>query len=84
MVTDLPSPMAPDTVHAAVASGKERGGAGAGGLGVERATGPDDGFLKGRLGRSRFGENARYMVSADELRDELCVKGECNTKILVT
>lgn len=51
--------------------GLERGVGGVGGmvegLGLERATGLDEGFLKGRLGRTRLGENERYMATADKI-----------------
>lgn len=30
---------------------------------AQRATGLDDGFLKGRLGRTKFGESERYMAA---------------------
>lgn len=36
-----------------------------GGSDAQRATGLVDGFLKGRLGRTRLGENELYMVAAD-------------------
>lgn len=32
---------------------------------AQRARGLDDGFLKGRLGPTRFGENELYMAAAD-------------------
>lgn len=38
-----------------------------GGNTEERPTGFDDGFLKGRLGRTRFGENVRFMVAPDSV-----------------
>lgn len=38
-----------------------------GGDAAERPTGFDDGFLKGRLGRTRFGENVRFMVATDSV-----------------
>lgn len=33
---------------------------------AERPKGFDDGFLKGRLGRTRFGENMRFMVAPNK------------------
>lgn len=59
---DLPSPMAPEAGRTGVALGMV--GCLGEGNAVIRATGVDDGFLKGWLGRTRFGENERYMVAA--------------------
>lgn len=53
--------MAPDAGRSGVASGALRC---LGGGDAHRAAGLDDGFLKGRLGRTRFGENERYMAAA--------------------
>lgn len=60
--TDLPSPMAPDAGRTGVAAGLVRGLGG--GDAVETAAGLDDGFLRGRLGRTRSGENERSMPTA--------------------
>lgn len=37
-----------------------------GGVAVATATGLDDGFLRGRLGRTRCGANDRFMATAAE------------------
>lgn len=60
--TGLPSPMAPAAGRGGVASGVES--CRTGGEAGERARGLDEGFLKGRLGRARFGGNERYMAAA--------------------
>lgn len=63
--------MAPDAGRTAVAPGMVSC-LGAGDA-VDTATGLEDGFLKGRLGRTRLGENVRFMVAAGQ-RHKHCVK----------
>lgn len=65
---DLQFPKAPAAGRTGATSGMERC------LGegdAQRATGLDDGFLKGRLGRTRFGENELYMATAADNATEI-------------
>lgn len=59
--TDVPSPDDPDTRRVAVTAGmgNRRRGAARG-----RETGLDDGFLKGKLGRTVAGASGRCMTAA--------------------
>lgn len=41
---------------------------------IETAMGLEDGFLKGKLGRTRFGENERFMATAIKVLKILKVK----------
>ena len=58
----LPSPLGPGAGRAGVASGVVS--LGVGNISADRPMGLDDGFLKGGLGRTRFGENERNMAAA--------------------
>lgn len=60
---DLPSPRPPDVGL----TGATLGMGCVGGDDAQRATRLDDGFLKGWLGRTKFGENERYMAAAVDI-----------------